>query len=61
MTIVLKSKMRRSFIPKQTMSLGELQTAEQLTEELKSIGFIDVSFERLSLGIAAIHVARKPL
>jgi len=43
------------------MSLGELQTAEQLTEELKSISFIDVSFERLSLGIAAIHVARKPL
>jgi demethylmenaquinone methyltransferase / 2-methoxy-6-polyprenyl-1,4-benzoquinol methylase len=36
-------------------------TAEQLAQELKSIGFIDVSFERLSLGIVAIHVARKPL
>jgi len=35
-------------------------TAEQLAQELESIGFIEVSFERLSLGIVAIHVARKP-
>jgi len=35
-------------------------TAEQLAQELEAIGFTDVSFERLSLGIVAIHVARKP-
>jgi demethylmenaquinone methyltransferase / 2-methoxy-6-polyprenyl-1,4-benzoquinol methylase len=34
--------------------------AEDLASELVSIGFEDVSFERLSLGIVAIHVARKP-
>jgi ubiquinone/menaquinone biosynthesis methyltransferase len=36
-------------------------TAEQLADELEIIGFTEVSFERLSLGIAAIHIARKPL
>ncbi len=35
-------------------------TAEALAEELETIGFEDISFERLSLGIVAIHVARKP-
>jgi demethylmenaquinone methyltransferase / 2-methoxy-6-polyprenyl-1,4-benzoquinol methylase len=35
-------------------------TAEKLAEELEVIGFTEVSFERLSLGIAAIHIARKP-
>lgn len=35
-------------------------TAEALAKELMSLGFEDVSFERLSLGIVAIHVARKP-
>ncbi len=35
-------------------------TAEQLAQELEAIGFTEVSFERLSLGIVAIHVARKP-
>ena len=35
-------------------------TAEGLAEELEAMGFEDVSFERLSLGIAAIHLARKP-
>jgi demethylmenaquinone methyltransferase/2-methoxy-6-polyprenyl-1,4-benzoquinol methylase len=34
--------------------------AEALAQELASAGFEDISFERLSLGIAAIHVARKP-
>ena len=33
--------------------------AETLASELESIGFEDVSFKRLSLGIVAIHVARK--
>jgi ubiquinone/menaquinone biosynthesis C-methylase UbiE len=36
-------------------------TAEKLTEELASLGFEDVVSERLSLGIVAIHVARKPV
>lgn len=35
--------------------------AEFLASELLTIGFEDVSFERISLGIVAIHVARKPL
>jgi demethylmenaquinone methyltransferase / 2-methoxy-6-polyprenyl-1,4-benzoquinol methylase len=35
-------------------------TSEDLAEELASLGFKDVSFERLSLGIVAIHTARKP-
>lgn len=35
-------------------------TAEQLAAELIQLGFEDVEFERLSLGIVAIHVARKP-
>jgi ubiquinone/menaquinone biosynthesis methyltransferase len=36
-------------------------TAKELADELIAIGFKDVAFERLSLGIAAIHVARKPV
>ena len=36
-------------------------TAERLAEELTSLGFEDIVFERLSLGIVAIHVARKPV
>lgn len=36
-------------------------TAEELALELEGYGFEGVSFERLSLGIVAIHTARKPL
>jgi len=35
-------------------------SAEGLAQELRSFGFRDVSFERLSLGIVAIHTARAP-
>jgi demethylmenaquinone methyltransferase/2-methoxy-6-polyprenyl-1,4-benzoquinol methylase len=35
-------------------------TAEALALEIAAHGFIDVEFERQSLGIVAIHVARKP-
>ena len=35
-------------------------TAEQLAEELAALGFEDISFMRLALGIVAIHTARKP-
>ena len=35
-------------------------TAKALQQEIQSHGFIDVSFERLSFGIMAIHCARKP-
>jgi ubiquinone/menaquinone biosynthesis methyltransferase len=35
-------------------------SAEDLAREISSVGFDDISFERLSFGIAAIHVARKP-
>jgi demethylmenaquinone methyltransferase / 2-methoxy-6-polyprenyl-1,4-benzoquinol methylase len=35
-------------------------TTEEFVQELISIGFDEISFERLSLGIVAIHTARKP-
>lgn len=34
--------------------------AEDLQKEIEASGFEEVKFERLSLGIVAIHVARKP-
>lgn len=40
--------------------IEDFPTAEAMAGELASIGFEDISFERLSLGIVAIHVARKP-
>jgi len=36
-------------------------TAEGFAQELASLGFKDISFERLTLGIVAIHTARKPM
>lgn len=41
--------------------IEQFPTAEALADELASIGFEEISFERLTLGIVAIHVARKPL
>lgn len=38
----------------------EFPSAEELAAELAALGFDEISFERLSLGIVAIHVARKP-
>jgi len=35
-------------------------TAEAFAQELAAMGFQDISFERLTLGIVAIHTARKP-
>ncbi len=35
-------------------------TAEKFAQELAAIGFNEISFERLTLGIVAIHTARKP-
>ncbi|HVY24018.1 MAG TPA: ubiquinone/menaquinone biosynthesis methyltransferase [Steroidobacteraceae bacterium] len=40
--------------------IRDFPTAEKLAEELRAHGFEDVSFERMSLGIVAIHTARKP-
>lgn len=40
--------------------IRDFPTAEELAHELKSHGFAEVDFERLSLGIVAIHTARKP-
>jgi ubiquinone/menaquinone biosynthesis methyltransferase len=39
--------------------INEFPTAEALAEELRQVGFVNVSFERLSLGIVAIHVGEK--
>jgi ubiquinone/menaquinone biosynthesis methyltransferase len=41
--------------------IREFPTAEALAAELRAWGFIDVTFERLSLGVVAIHTARKPM
>jgi demethylmenaquinone methyltransferase / 2-methoxy-6-polyprenyl-1,4-benzoquinol methylase len=38
----------------------EFPNAEALATEIRTHGFEDVTFERLSLGIVAIHSARKP-
>jgi len=38
----------------------EFPSAEALAREIAGHGFTDVRFERLSLGIVAIHVGRKP-
>ena len=35
-------------------------SAEGLAEEMREVGFIEVEFQRLSLGIVAIHSATKP-
>jgi ubiquinone/menaquinone biosynthesis methyltransferase len=40
--------------------IRDFPTAEALAEEMRGQGFEDVAFERLSLGIVAIHTARKP-
>lgn len=40
--------------------IRDFPTAEALAQELSERGFEDVGFERLSLGIVAIHTARKP-
>ncbi|MFG6431603.1 ubiquinone/menaquinone biosynthesis methyltransferase [Roseateles sp. LYH14W] len=40
--------------------IRDFPTAEALAQELRVQGFEDVAFERLSLGIVAIHTARKP-
>jgi demethylmenaquinone methyltransferase / 2-methoxy-6-polyprenyl-1,4-benzoquinol methylase len=38
----------------------DFPSAETLATEMAAMGFVDVRFERLSLGIMAIHTARKP-
>jgi demethylmenaquinone methyltransferase/2-methoxy-6-polyprenyl-1,4-benzoquinol methylase len=40
--------------------ISAFPTAECLADEICDLGFDEVSFERLSLGIVAVHVARKP-
>ncbi len=40
--------------------IREFPTAEELARELTDFGFEDVIFERISVGIVAIHSARKP-
>jgi ubiquinone/menaquinone biosynthesis methyltransferase len=40
--------------------IQEFPSAERLAVELQDLGFREVSFERLSFGIVAVHVARKP-
>lgn len=35
-------------------------SAEALAEEMSEVGFVEIEFQRLSLGIVAIHSATKP-
>jgi demethylmenaquinone methyltransferase / 2-methoxy-6-polyprenyl-1,4-benzoquinol methylase len=41
--------------------IHDFPDAEAFAEELEAVGFEQVTFERMCLGVAAIHVARKPL
>ena len=41
--------------------IEKFPTAEEFARELASLGFREISFERLALGIVAIHTARKPI
>jgi len=38
----------------------QFPSAQQFANEITAQGFIDVTYERLTLGIVAIHLARKP-
>jgi demethylmenaquinone methyltransferase/2-methoxy-6-polyprenyl-1,4-benzoquinol methylase len=40
--------------------IEEFPAAQQFADELAALGFVDIRFEQLSLGIVAIHTARKP-
>ncbi len=40
--------------------IRDFPTAEVFAEEIRACGFHEVDFKRLSLGIVAIHTARKP-
>ncbi|MEO7522050.1 MAG: class I SAM-dependent methyltransferase, partial [Gemmatimonas sp.] len=40
------------------MSVTQFPTEERLAEQVRQAGFSDVTWERLLLGIAAIHVGR---
>ena len=40
--------------------IEKFPTAEEFAQELAALGFEDVTFQRLTLGIVAIHTARKP-
>ncbi|WP_410497684.1 ubiquinone/menaquinone biosynthesis methyltransferase [Chitinibacter sp. S2-10] len=40
--------------------IREFPSAENLAIEMSNLGFENIEFERLSLGIVAIHIARKP-
>lgn len=40
--------------------IKDFPSAELLADELAKLGFQDIEFERQSLGIVAIHMARKP-
>lgn len=42
------------------LGVREFPTAEALAAEIRQVGFVGVEFERLSLGIVAIHVGHKP-
>jgi ubiquinone/menaquinone biosynthesis C-methylase UbiE len=40
--------------------VSEFPDAQDFAGEIAAQGFVNITYERLSLGIVAIHVARKP-
>ena len=58
---VLRARETSSFVCwRTTKPLREFPSAEALAAEISEHGFDEVTFERQSLGIVAIHTARKP-
>ena len=44
-----------SYLP---ASIGKFPDAEELAKRMQAMGFQDVQFERLTLGIVALHLGR---
>jgi len=42
-------------------SVGEFPTAGELAARMTTTGFVDVRWETLTLGVAALHVGRRPM
>jgi demethylmenaquinone methyltransferase / 2-methoxy-6-polyprenyl-1,4-benzoquinol methylase len=40
--------------------IEEFPDAASLADEMRAFGFQEVTYERMTLGIVAIHIARKP-
>ena len=55
--VISGSKSAYEYLPE---SVRKFPGAEELAEEMRSAGFGDVTFERMTFGIVALHIAVKP-